>query len=63
MLSDEDLVRVVRTNAMQYALAVAGRQRLSEMVSEALVDTGEAEVVARLVDNAGASLSQTTMRG
>ena len=27
VLSDEDLVRVVRTNAMQYALAVAGRER------------------------------------
>ena len=61
VLGDEDLVRVVRTNAMQYALAVAGRQRLSEMVSEALVDTGEAAVVARLVENTGASLSQTTM--
>jgi uncharacterized protein (DUF2336 family) len=61
VLSDEDLVRVVRTNAMQYALAVAGRQRLSEMVSEALVDTGQVEVVTRLVENAGAGLSQTTM--
>ena len=61
VLSDEDLVRVVRTNAMQYALAVAGRQGLSERVSEALVDTGEAAVVARLVENGGASLSQTTM--
>ena len=61
VLGDEDLVRVVRTHAMQYALAVAGRQRLSEVVAEALVDTGEAAVVARLVENAGASLSQTTM--
>ena len=61
VLGDEDLVRVVRTHAMQYALAVAGRQRLSEVVSEALVDTGEAAVVARLVENGGASLSQTTM--
>ena len=61
VLGDEDLVRVVRTHAMQYALAVAGRRRLSEVVSEALVDTGEAAVVARLVENAGASLSQTTM--
>src|SRR3954447_887280 len=52
VLSDEDLVRVVRTNAMQYALAVAGRQRLSEMVSEELVDTGQAEVVTRLGEKA-----------
>ena len=62
VLSDDDLVRVVRTNAMQYALAAAGRERLSEIVSEALVDTGHAEVVARLVDNPGARISQSTMQ-
>lgn len=62
VLSDEDLVRVVRTNAMQYALAVAGRERLSTLVSDALVDTGSAEVVARLVENTGASISQSTMQ-
>jgi uncharacterized protein (DUF2336 family) len=62
VLTDEDLVRVVRTNAMQYALAVAGREKLSELVSEALVDTGDAEVVARVVENAGASISHRTMR-
>ena len=63
VLTDEDLVRVVRTNAMQYALAVAGRERLSEPVSDALVDTGDAEVVARLVDNAGRSISQARCSG
>ena len=62
VLIDEDLVHVVRTNAMQYALAVAGREHVSELVSEALVETGEAEVVMRLVDNAGASISQATMQ-
>jgi uncharacterized protein (DUF2336 family) len=61
-LSDEDLIQIVRTNAMQYALAVAGRERLSEVVSQALVETGEAEVVMRLVDNRGASISQSTMQ-
>jgi uncharacterized protein (DUF2336 family) len=62
VLTDEDLVRVVRTNAMQYALAVAGRARVSQMVSEALVATGHEQVVARLVDNAGAKLSQSTLQ-
>lgn len=61
VLTDEDLVRIVRTNAMQYALAVAGRERLSEAVSEALVDTGHQQVVVRLLDNAGAALSKRTM--
>ena len=62
VLGDEDLVHIVRTNAMQYALAVAGRERLSERVSEALVDTGAAEVVMRLVENNGADISQSTMQ-
>lgn len=62
LLSDDDLIEIVRTNAMQYALAVAGRSQLSEAVSEVLVDTGEAPVVARLVGNVGARLSQETLR-
>jgi uncharacterized protein (DUF2336 family) len=62
VLTDEDLVRVIRTNALQYALAVAGRERVSELVSETLVDTGQEEVVKRLVDNVSAQLSQNTMQ-
>ncbi len=62
LLSDEELIEIVRTNAMQYALAVAGRSRLSEAVSEVLVDTGDVPVVARLVGNPGARLSQETLR-
>jgi uncharacterized protein (DUF2336 family) len=61
LLSDDDLIGIVRTNAMQYALAVAGRSQLSEAVSEVLVDTGEAPVVARLVGNVGARLSRATL--
>lgn len=61
LLTDEDLIEIVRTNAMQYALAVAGRNQLSEAVSEVLVDTGHAPVVARLVGNVGAQLSQATL--
>ena len=62
VLTDDDLVRVVRTNALQYALAVTGRERLSEPVTEALVETGHAEVVARVVEHPAASISQSTMR-
>lgn len=61
LLSDDDLIEIVRTNAMQYALAVAGRSQLSEAVSEVLVDSGHAPVVARLVGNVGARLSQATL--
>ena len=53
VLSDEDLVEIVRTHTMQYALAVAGREHLSEYLSGSLAETGAAEVVARLIGNAG----------
>lgn len=61
VLTDEDLVRIVRTNSLQYALAVAGREQLSETVSDELVDTGQSQVVARLVENAGARLSRPAL--
>ncbi len=61
VLSDEELVEIVRTHAMQYALAVAGREHLSEFLSDNLVATGAAEVVTRLVGNAGAKISAATL--
>ena len=62
VLSDDDLAEIVRTHAMQYALAVAGRERLSEWLSDVLADTNEAEVVAVLTGNPGAELSVATLR-
>lgn len=61
LLDDAELIEIVRTNAMQYALAVAGRERVSETLSEALVDSGHQKVVARLVGNVGAQLSKATL--
>jgi uncharacterized protein (DUF2336 family) len=62
VLSDEDLAEIVRTHAMQYALAVAGREHLSEWLSDVLADTNEPEVVATLTGNPGAKLSVATLR-
>jgi uncharacterized protein (DUF2336 family) len=60
-LSDEDLAEIVRTHAMQYALAIAGREHLTEYLCDVVADTGEAEVVARLAGNAGAKISLKTL--
>jgi uncharacterized protein (DUF2336 family) len=57
VLDDRDLIDIVRTHAMQYALAVAGRERLSPEVTDSLVEVGSVEVVRRLADNPGAALS------
>lgn len=62
VLTDEDLLRVVRTQALQYGLAVAGRARLSETVTEALVAGGHEAVVQRLMENTGAEVSRTTLQ-
>jgi uncharacterized protein (DUF2336 family) len=62
VLTDEILVEVVRTNVVQYALAVAARERPSEAVSEALVDTGDKEVVVRLLGNGTAAISQRALQ-
>lgn len=62
VLSDEELIEIVRTNSIQYALAVAGRERISEAVSEALVDSGDEQVVVRLTGNVGAELSRRTLQ-
>jgi uncharacterized protein (DUF2336 family) len=61
VLSDEDLAEIVRTHAMQYALAVAGREHLSECLSDIVAETGDAEVVARLAGNVGAKISLGTL--
>jgi uncharacterized protein (DUF2336 family) len=62
VLSDEDLAEIVRTHAIQYALAVAVRDHLSEWLSDLLADTNEPEVVAALTGNPGAQLSAATLR-
>jgi uncharacterized protein (DUF2336 family) len=62
VLGDAELGEIVRTHAMQYALAVAGREHLSELMSDTLAEVGDAEVVARLIGNAGAQISVATLQ-
>jgi uncharacterized protein (DUF2336 family) len=62
LLDDETLKEIVRTQSMQYALAVAGREHVSEDLSEALIDTGDRDVVLKVAGNAGAKVSQQAMQ-
>ena len=62
VLSDDKLAEIVRTNSVQYALAVAGRERISEQLADALVDTGQERVVAKLAGNLGAELTKRTLK-
>jgi uncharacterized protein (DUF2336 family) len=57
VLSDDDLAKIVRTRGVPHALAIAGRAHLSEGLCGRLVDTGDPEVIAALLDNGAAELS------
>lgn len=61
VLTDNDLLEIIESQGVEKQLAISKRKRVSEAVSEALVDTGEESVVASLVGNKGAELSELTL--
>lgn len=60
VLTDADLIEIVRTRGEDIQKAVAGRPVVSESVADALVASDSEAVVAALVKNKGASLAETT---
>lgn len=62
-LTDEDLVSIVRGgDSVAKQVAIAGRDTVSETVSDALADTHNEDVVATLVGNDGAALTEQTLQ-
>jgi uncharacterized protein (DUF2336 family) len=59
-LQDADLVEIVRQRGHAHRLAVAGRTDVSEAVSAALVDAGEADVMEELLANRSAAIAEAT---
>ena len=62
VLSDDDLIEIVRSQDAAKQAAIAGRASVSESLSSALVDTGNEDVVTRLVSNSGATISEQSLR-
>lgn len=62
VLSDEDLVEIIRTQNPEKQTAIAKRDAVSEEVSGALVETGNETVVATLVANDGAEIAESSMQ-
>lgn len=56
-LSDEELVENVRSKSQDHLLAIAQRLELSEVVTDALIESGNARVVRRTVRNSRARIS------
>jgi uncharacterized protein (DUF2336 family) len=58
VLSDEDLIEIVRGQSAVKQVAIAQRSRVSAKVAGVLIDTGNERAVTRLVQNQGAELDE-----
>ncbi|NKB43394.1 MAG: DUF2336 domain-containing protein [Alphaproteobacteria bacterium] len=58
VLTTEDLIEIVQSQSPDKQQAIASRKTLHADVADALVETGEQSVVARLVSNPGAHLTE-----
>lgn len=56
-LTDEDLVENARTKSQKHLLAIAQRLKLSEAVTDVLVERGDNDVVRKVAGNRGARFS------
>ena len=61
VLTDADLIEIVRDQGDAKQVAVAQRPSVSTCVADALIDTGNEKAVARLVANDGAELTETLL--
>jgi uncharacterized protein (DUF2336 family) len=60
VLTDQDLVQIAKTKSQAHLYAIAGRTRISEPVTEILVDRGDSKVAAKVAANEGARFSRWT---
>lgn len=61
VLQDADLVEIVKHRTMEHQLAISMRKSVSEEVSKALVETGQEDVIASVLNNHGAKISREVM--
>lgn len=61
VLTDEDLIEIVHSQSEEKQVAVASRVHVSAALADALVETHDEKVVATLVANDGAELTEQTL--
>lgn len=61
VLRDEELIEIIHHRTLEHQLAVAMRKSLNEPVSDALVETGNIDVIAKLLENHDARISRETL--
>jgi uncharacterized protein (DUF2336 family) len=60
-LQDVDLIEIIRHRSRQHILAVAMRRDITSTVSEALVETGDRDVIRALLENQDANIARITL--
>ncbi len=60
VLSDEDLMTIVRSKPAEHQKAIARRRSVSADLADALADSGDTDVVAILMANDGADIAENT---
>lgn len=60
-LLEVDLIEIIRHRTLEHQLAIAMRRNLSEQVSDALVETGNQDVIKTLLENPDARIAEATM--
>lgn len=61
VLQDIELIEIIEHRTLAHQLAIAMRVFLSETVSDALIDTGNVDVIKTLLENDNAEISGTAM--
>jgi uncharacterized protein (DUF2336 family) len=57
-LTTDDLVEIAGTKSQQHLLAISGRDKLEETLTDKLIERGDRKVVHRLAANSGARFSE-----
>jgi len=61
VLHDTDLVEIVHQRTLEHQLAIAMRKNINESVTDALVESGNEDVVKTMLENPSARISRATM--
>ncbi|MBK8161037.1 MAG: DUF2336 domain-containing protein [Rhodospirillaceae bacterium] len=61
VLQDVDLIEVIRHRSRQHILTVAMRRDVNSAVTDALVETGDRDVIRTLLENQDAQISRVTL--
>jgi uncharacterized protein (DUF2336 family) len=61
VLQDLELIEIIQHQTFEHQLTIAMRDKVSEAVSDALVETGNTKVVKTLIENETAQISDDTI--